>query len=131
MVICLHSGDPRIVSLTPLWPVKGSEMTSKGTSERSVAGAGRCGEDETCDFLWLVDLNIVPGTGNQEQLRGREQLMELPCHSFVQVGVGIAEDDPDRAGEGPQVRDHPPAADRGRQEVVIQRPERSEEGRGG
>src|SRR5262245_44996326 len=93
-------------------------------SERSVTRAGRCGEDETCDLLWLVDLNVVPGTGNQEQLRGREQLVELPCHSFVQVGVCIAEDDPYRAGEGPHVRDHPPAADRGRQEVVIQCPER-------
>ncbi len=28
MVTCLHSGDPRIVSLNPLRPVNGSEMTS-------------------------------------------------------------------------------------------------------
>jgi hypothetical protein len=64
----------------------------------------RRGEDEACHLLRLVDLNVVPGTGKQKQLRGREQAMELPGHSLVQVGVGIAKDDPNGSGGPPLMR---------------------------
>jgi len=51
--------------------------------------------------LWLVDLHVVAGTRKQEQLRGREQLVEPPGHALVQVRVGMAEDDPYRTRERP------------------------------
>lgn len=63
------------------------------------------GEDPLGNLLWLVHPYVVTGTGEQDELRDGQELVQAPCHSVVQVGIGGAENDADRAGESPQPRD--------------------------
>src|SRR5215475_5649973 len=81
-------------------------------------------DDEVCDPLWLVDLDVVPGSVEQVQFAVGKQRREVPGDVRVEVAVAGTEDHPDRPGEAAHIADAPPvASDRGEQ-VVVEAPER-------
>ena len=58
-------------------------------------------EDQVGNSLRLVHLHVVPRAGQQEELRGGQQLVQALGHSLIQVRVRGAEHDADRVGEPP------------------------------
>src|SRR5215208_4544103 len=86
-------------------------------------GEGRR-EDQARHLLGLVELGEVASTGQQEQLRHRELLVEVAGHTSVQVGVAFAKNYPHRTPEGPHLGLGSSPAPNGTQKVVIE----SEEG---
>jgi hypothetical protein len=58
------------------------------------------GQDQAGGRLRLVDSHVVPGPGRQHQVGGREPGVEAPGQPAVQVRVGRAGDEPQRAPEG-------------------------------
>src|SRR5215207_494270 len=81
-------------------------------------------EDQVRHLLGLVELGEVASTGQQEQLRHRELLVEVAGHTSVQVGVTFAKNYPHRTPERPHLGLGSGPAPNGAQKVVIE----SEEG---
>jgi hypothetical protein len=57
-------------------------------------------------FLWLIQLDEVLSTRDQEKLGTREKLVKRPSDTAVQGTIGVAKDDPDRTPEFFHLRDH-------------------------
>src|SRR5262249_23951825 len=63
-------------------------------------------QDQPRHLLRLIQLHEVPSTRDQKQFGAGEAFVECPGDTAVQGGIGVAEDDPDRASELFQLGDH-------------------------
>jgi hypothetical protein len=66
-------------------------------------------QDQPCDFVGGIDLDVVPSVAKEEELGTREDAMKSLGHSDVQIRVGRAEDDPHRRNELTRLRGPLPA----------------------
>ena len=78
--------------------VRSASFTSR---PGSAYASGR--RNEIGDLLRFVDLHVVAGRGEQEQIRRRQELVETPGHARIQVRVVIAKDNAHRAIEQTQL----------------------------
>src|SRR5829696_7084309 len=127
------SSQPRIFSSissrsSTLVPLSTRSLRRRRVVRSMIARNPRRGEgrreDQAGHLLGLVELWEVANTGQQEQLRHRELLVEVSSYGGIQVGVGLAENYPYRPPESSHLGLSTRAEPHGPSQIRGQREER-------
>src|SRR4030042_5814154 len=63
-------------------------------------------KNQACYFLWLIHLYKMSSPGQEKQIRCGKDLVKFLCHPFIQIRIGVTENDSNRSSEPFQLGDH-------------------------